>query len=81
MSDAIAWAFALGIPSRQAAEFDRLAASVEPNSPEILRLMVDHAIQLDRQLGDRGPCGIAERITARDAVEVTATHAVNAFLL
>ena len=67
--DADAWAVALNIPSDEAAEFDRLTASMGSSPSEILKMMVGGVLQMDRKLGAYGLPGIPSWVTARQAAE------------
>jgi hypothetical protein len=75
--DADAWAVALKIPSDEAAEFDRLTASMGSSPPEILKMMVDRVLQMERKLGAYGLPGISGWGTAPEAVEALVDHAVH----
>lgn len=66
--DTNAWAAVLGIQSEQAAEFDRLAAALGSSAVEILRMMVDRVIQLDRRLSKEGLAGIPVWVTSQELV-------------
>jgi hypothetical protein len=71
------WAAALNVPPEEAAEFDRLTASMGSSPSEILKMMVDQVLQMDRELGVHGLRGVPGWISDRDAVQAVVDHGVH----
>jgi hypothetical protein len=75
------WAAALDIPPEQAVAFRSLAEALGSSPEAVLRKMIAHVLEVDRQMGAFGLRSLPKWVTKEEAVQALVDHAVGGLSL